>query len=93
MHSIVLVAALLFASSNLDKKDANQARLVFLIALTGLPMMLLGLVKILARYKIIFVDLFGLTYLLSACLTPIILSLTNWIEIGPQQKIQLDLSI
>lgn len=68
--------------ANLIAEEADQVRLVFLIALTGLPFMLLGFVKILARYKVIFVDLFGSAYLLGAFLAYVTISQIGWFEIG-----------
>ena len=53
---------------------------------------LLGFMKYLAKFKLIFVDMFGLAYLIGSSLSIVTLLLTDWIQISAQEKIQLDLN-
>ena len=46
--------------------------------------------KIIARYKAIFVDLFGMAYLIGVALVSLILSLTNWLELKQQEQILIN---
>ena len=56
------------------------------------PSILLGFMKYLAKFKLIFVDMFGLAYLIGTSLSIVTLLLTDWIQISAQEKIRLDLN-
>ena len=55
------------------------------------PTFFLGSMKIMARKKAIFVDLFGVAYFAGAGLAAVTLSLTDWIELSEIETIRLDL--
>lgn len=83
-HGAVLAILLIILGTTLaGDDDSNKIRFGFFATLTGLPLITLGLAKIIARFKVNFVDLFGIFYLLGYVVA---LSLTNWIEIGQQLK-------
>ena len=65
---------------------------MFMAVLGSTPTILLGLMKALAKFKIILVDMFGLTYLIGTALAVVVLFLTDLIQVKAQEKIQLDLS-
>ena len=56
------------------------------------PSILLGFMKALAKFKLIFVDMFGLAVLIGTALSIVTLFLTDWIQMKAQEKIQTDLS-
>ena len=67
--------------------DNHQPKVIFFALLNALPMSLVGLMKIIACKKLLFVDLFGLAYLFGYLLTLLILRITDWIDLGFQESI------
>ena len=73
-----------------DGDDKKQTELIFLAAMTAPPTLLLGIVKIIACYKPVFVDLFGVAYFIGYVLAAVTLSLTDWIKLSSHEKILID---
>ena len=58
--------------------------------LISLPTLFLGITKAIARYKTIFVDLFGIMYLTGGVVAFVITNLIDWNEVGAQQRVQME---
>ena len=60
--------------------------------LISLPTIFLGVAKVISRFKTIFVDLFGVMYLTGCLLAFVITNLIDWVELGVQQRVQMEFS-
>ena len=68
-------------------EEKERLGIILFGVVLSIPTLFLGLIKIVARYKAIFVDMFGVAYFASAVLTSTTLSLTGWIEISDQESL------
>ena len=66
-------------------------KLIEFALIIALPTILLSLMRFIAQRKLIFVDLFGLSYLSGYVLAFMILRLTDWIDFSKTEIVQLDL--
>ena len=58
--------------------------MIVLAVVGSLPTIFLGIMKAIARYKTIFVDLFGTAYIIGYLVAFETLILTNWIDLSVQ---------
>ena len=58
--------------------------------LISLPTIFLGFAKVIARFRTIFVDIFGIMYLIGCVLAFVITNIIDWIELGAQQRVQVE---
>ena len=72
-------------------EEEERPGLLLYGVVVSIPTIFLGLMKIVACFKAIFVDLFGVAYFAGAGLAAVALSLTDWIELSEIETIRLDL--
>ena len=63
--------------------DDKRNRFMFTGMLGTMPTLCIGLMMALVKIKLIFVDLFGIVYLIGTVLSLVTLFLTDWINISP----------
>ena len=64
--------------------DDMRQGMIVLAVVGSLSTIFLGIMKAIARYKTICVDLFGTAYMIGYIVAFATLSLTNWIDLSPQ---------
>ena len=85
-----IISIIIWLMAIFAEKEKRPGLLLYGVVVS-IPTIFLGLMKIVARFKAIFVDLFGVAYFAGAGLAAVTLSLTDWIELSEIETIRLDL--